>query len=334
MMKMKSKLIKYFCAAIISGAFLFPTVTVSANADYFSIDPIDDDIFIEEILLDEEIEEITMDDWGCHCNNTAESEKLKETEPKKTESTPAVTTAPAVTTPPAPVTTAPIVTTAPAITTAAAPKTPVVTAKPVIEEIPEDEEDIADIEPIDASPVTEILETQGNPPLINPQGGNGAMIESASSGQVNREFITVQTKNGAVFYIVIDRDEKSENVYFLNAVDEYDLFAFADKFPEEVLAELEAEKGGDVPENIDNSDVADDNSAEKNPDKEKSGGNNSSMIIVVIAVLGIGGAVYFKVIKPKQSGKQGKQPAYDDEEEYEEDEPVNEDVSYDEQEDE
>ena len=50
----------------------------------------------------------------------------------------------------------------------------------------------------------------------------------------NKQFITIQTKNGNTFFIVIDydapinEDEEQYQTYFLNMVDESDLLALLD----------------------------------------------------------------------------------------------------------
>lgn len=44
-----------------------------------------------------------------------------------------------------------------------------------------------------------------------------------------KQFLTVQTKNGNYFYIVIDRSGDTENVYFLNMVDESDLLVLMEE---------------------------------------------------------------------------------------------------------
>lgn len=61
------------------------------------------------------------------------------------------------------------------------------------------------------------------------EDGNLTLVDDIN-GEASEglQYMTVTTKSGATFYIVIDRTSDSQNVYFLNQVDELDLMAIMD----------------------------------------------------------------------------------------------------------
>lgn len=59
---------------------------------------------------------------------------------------------------------------------------------------------------------------------LTPDGNLSLIDDIGSSARSGKQFITVETKNGNVFYLIIDRDDEGEEtVHFLNQVVEADL---------------------------------------------------------------------------------------------------------------
>lgn len=70
-------------------------------------------------------------------------------------------------------------------------------------------------------------------PTLTPEG-NLSLVDDILQKKVftteegeleEKQFVTLQSKNGNTFYLVIDRSGNTENVYFMNLVDEADLLA-------------------------------------------------------------------------------------------------------------
>ena len=81
-------------------------------------------------------------------------------------------------------------------------------------------------EPAPVEETTEPEETaEPNPFTPN---GTGTVLDNATS-EDEKEFYTIVTEDENVFYLVIDKQRDTENVYFLNAVTESDLMALAEK---------------------------------------------------------------------------------------------------------
>ena len=135
--------------------------------------------------------------------------------------------------------------------------------------------------------------------------GNMSLVDNLFAKNTNKQFITVESKNGQLFYIVIDYDavqnEETDSyaVHFLNMVDEADLMA--------LLEDLDIE----IPDKTPEPTPTPKPTVEVVPEPEEPGGMNSGILLIVFALL-VGGVVlyYFKVIKkkPKQNV-----PSYTDE---------------------
>ena len=150
-------------------------------------------------------------------------------------------------------------------------------------------------------PATTSAPAQSNP--FTPSGQ--ASVQDQATQSDGKDFYTFTTPDGNVFYLVIDHQKNGDNVYFLNAVNEDDLAALAEK----------SKKSSTVtPVNPAPTQPTPTTPTTPEPTEQpaKSGGGNSgTMIFLVIALLVAGGAgYYFKILRPKQQ----KAGAVDDEE--------------------
>ena len=128
-----------------------------------------------------------------------------------------------------------------------------------------------------------------------PPTGNAQLLDDVTDNE-NLQFITVTARDGNVFYFVIDHGAESENVYFLNVVDEADLNALIEKeeteIPEEPVEDPDTEKPDEGLEPI------------EDIEPEEPEGNNTGLIIILVIAVAAGiGGYYYKVILPKKKLK-------------------------------
>ena len=157
------------------------------------------------------------------------------------------------------------------------------------------------------------LTPDGNLALIDDILG-GASYSSEEVGDSQMQFVTVESKNGNTFYLVIDH--ATGDVYFLNLVDEADLLALLEDEGYEVECDCEMRcQPGEVNTNcpVCRTDLNECTGAEPEPtpepteapniehEAEESNGFNAASLlpIALIVILGTGGAYYFKVRKRK-----------------------------------
>lgn len=137
--------------------------------------------------------------------------------------------------------------------------------------------------------------------------GNAQLVDDVSDNE-NLQFITVTARDGNVFYFVIDKGAQSENVYFLNTVDESDLEALVEKSDKKPTATSKPEQTENTAEtdSTENDKKNTDSKTEKTEQPEQNRPKNNSGLFIILALAaaaGIGG-YYYKVILPKKKLEQ------------------------------
>lgn len=180
---------------------------------------------------------------------------------------------------------------------------------------------------------TEITADYENDPYYDTDG-NATLIKSERIVYNSEEmqFIAVTTKDGHVFYVLINYSAENgeDNVYFLNRVDDYDLYALlyageededgnAKYTPEEAMQAAQAANGRvqvdtatAVPETEDSTDeTAEGEQVTAQPNTMNP--NSIYLVVGAIALIGVGGAGYF--FMKRKGGKSAVKEAVDDDDE-------------------
>ena len=157
--------------------------------------------------------------------------------------------------------------------------------------------------------------------------GTGTVLDEATGEGDDKQFYTITTEAGNVFYLIIDEKRDDNNVYFLNSVTEADLMALAEKGDGNMSTIPEAEtctctekcEAGEVniscpvckndlksctgKEKPDKDKDKDEEPAE--PEKpKKDTGSAGTIIFLIVALLAAGGVGYYvKIVRPKQQAE-------------------------------
>ena len=165
-----------------------------------------------------------------------------------------------------------------------------------------------------------VVEETEDSPALTPEG-NAALVDDFGG---NKQLITVTTKTGNYFYILIDRanEDKETAVHFLNQVDEADLMVLmedgqsAEKTPAVCNCTEKCEAGAvNTKCEVCSTDMTgcigkkpEPPKEPTEPEKKESAGLNPAVLLLVLAVMGGAAFAYFKFIKGKANHKNNSNP--------------------------
>lgn len=152
--------------------------------------------------------------------------------------------------------------------------------------------------------LTESVDNTNKPYPIHQGNGDAEKDKYAADA---RQFISFKTKNGKTFHLIINHDEKQENVILLTEVSEDDLLNITGvEKPKQIVKE--EPKTEEIPKE------------EVKPEVKQEKSGTGTYIFVGLLVAGVvGTGYYFKVYKKKQEESEEDEETYDElEDDYEE----------------
>lgn len=173
----------------------------------------------------------------------------------------------------------------------------------------------------------------GGSDALTPDGNLTLIDDIGTSTKAGKQFITLESKNGNVFYMIIDRDDEGEEtVHFLNQVDEADLMALTGE--EETPATCSCTKkcvagtvntscpvcAVNMTECVGKEAKPEVPTEPTEPAEEPEKKSGVGGILVVLLIVALGGGAAFYIFKQKKAKPQTKGSADLDDYDYGEDE--------------
>ncbi len=159
-----------------------------------------------------------------------------------------------------------------------------------------------------AEPPSAALTPDGNLTLVDD-------YDEAHADGSGKQFITLVTKAGNTFYLIIDRDDEGEQtVHFLNLVDEADLLALMDEdtAAKYTKPEPEAQPPAETQE-------PEDGDGEDKPDEARPAAKVNPLPVLVLVLALLGGGGFFAYTKFFKGGGKKEQAKPDPDADYSED---------------
>ena len=158
--------------------------------------------------------------------------------------------------------------------------------------------------------MTQPAETQTGHGLT-PSGNLTLVDDYGERNGEGQQFVTLVTKNGNYFYLIIDRDEKGEEtVHFLNMVDERDLFALMEDdekaaYESQMAAEQAAKEAAEkaAAEAVSQTGESETQKPEDEPAKESKKTNLAPILIIIVLMAAAGGGWFFMQTKKKKKAE-------------------------------